>query len=215
MILVVAAWRPELRALTRSRRPPGDRSVERAVVGVGPVEAALGTARALADLQPRALILLGTAGVYRGSGPRPAIGAAVVARNIRFASVGTTRGLVYFPGPMPLAASCDRKLRSGLAAAASVLQVDVACPPAITRSAAAAAEVAGETGAAVENLEAFAVARAAAEAGVPFAAVLGIANQVGPRAHAEWAAHGAEAAARACAVLLEYLGRPLDRRARR
>ena len=91
---------------------------------------------------------------------------------------------------MPVAAR-PTELRSRLAAPRRCPAADVACPPAITRSAAAPPPLAGATGAALENLEAFAVARAAAEARVPFAAVLGIANQVGPRAHAEWTAHGA------------------------
>jgi 3-methyl-2-oxobutanoate hydroxymethyltransferase len=49
-------------------------------------------------------------------------------------------------------------------------------------------------------------ALACQEAGVPFLAVLGIANEVGPQAHAQWRAHRAEAEAaarRAVGVLAE------------
>jgi nucleoside phosphorylase len=205
VILVVAAWKPELRALGRALRDRRGRPIERAVVGVGLVEAALGASRALARRRPRAVVLVGTAGVYPRSGRAPAVGDVVVARRIHLVSVSVARGLAYFPGPMPVTAACDRTLRSDLARSAAARQVDVACPSAITRGAAAATALATAAGAAVENLEAFAVARAAAEVGVPFVAVLGIANQVGPRAHAQWAAHGAEAAARACSGLRAFL----------
>ena len=206
MILVVAAWQPELRGLGRRLRDARGRRVECVVVGVGPVEAALGTARALRARRPSALILIGTAGVYRTVVRRPPVGQVVVARRIRFVSIGTARDLAYFPGPMPLAVQVDAVLRSQLARAAGAPVADVACPPAITRSAAAAAALAADSRATVENLEAFAVGRAAAEAGVPFAAVLGVANEVGPRAHAQWTAHGAEAAAGACAAVRAWLG---------
>jgi nucleoside phosphorylase len=205
VILVVAAWQPELSALGRGLRVVRGRRLERAVVGVGPVEAALGTARLLGDLRPTALILIGTAGVYRSQSRRLAIGDAVIARRIAFGSVGTARGLAYFPAPMPLTAPSDARLRARLAAATGSRLADVACPPAITRTAAAAAALAGATGAGVENLEAFAVGRAAADRGVPFAAVLGIANQVGPRAHAEWKLNAAAAAAQACAGVRAFL----------
>jgi hypothetical protein len=48
-LLVVAAWEPELRALRRAlaERPSLRRRVAARPVGVGLVEAALGTARAL------------------------------------------------------------------------------------------------------------------------------------------------------------------------
>jgi nucleoside phosphorylase len=206
VILVAAAWQPELRGLGRRLGDARGGPVERVVVGVGPVEAALGTARALQARRPRALILVGTAGVYRTAVRRPAIGQVVVARRLRFVSVGTARALAYFPGPMPLAVQSDAGLRAMLARAAGAPLADVACPPAITRSTAAAAAVAATSRATVENLEAFAVARAAAEWGVPFAAVLGVANEVGPRAHAQWTAHGAEAAAAACAAVRAWLG---------
>jgi purine-nucleoside phosphorylase len=78
----------------------------------------------------------------------------------------------------------------------------VACPLAITTSPALARKIAGRTGADLENLEAFAVARVADAAGVPFACVLGISNRVGPKAHLEWRANAPRAAAAACRAAL-------------
>lgn len=57
------------------------------------------------------------------------------------------------------------------------------------------------TGAHVEHLEAFAVARACAEAGVRFSAVFGVANVVGARGRDEWQKNHERAAAAACATL--------------
>jgi nucleoside phosphorylase len=199
VILVVAAWAPELRGLGRRLRDGRGRPVERAVVGIGPVEAAEGTARALAAREPSLVVLVGTAGIYPRATQRPAIGQVVVARAIHFVSLSAVRGLAYFPGPMPRVAATSARFRRLLARASGAPLGDVACPAAITRSASAATALARSTGAALENLEAFAVARAAAAARRPFVAILGVANQVGPRAHAQWAAHAVAAAAAACA----------------
>ncbi len=180
------------------------------VVGVGLVEAAAGCARLLQRLRPRAIILVGTAGLYPGAGGAPAIGGACVAGRISFASHAASRGLAYLPGPMPVVVEGPSPLARRIAGK-ELAVLDVACPPAITRSPAAARTLAGHTGAVLENLEAFAVARAAAAARVPFAAVLGVTNQVGPRAHAQWRAHADEAAAAACACVRRFLTRATGR----
>ena len=156
---------PELRALGRGLPVVGGRPVERAVVGVGPIEAALGTARLLADLQPSVLILVGTAGVYPAQRPRPAIGAGGD-RPPDHVRLGRAP-----PAAWPISrVRCRSPPRvtpgygPGWPRRPAPALADVACPPAITRTAAAAAALAGATGAGVENLEAFAVARAAADA---------------------------------------------------
>ena len=85
----------------------------------------------------------------------------------------------------------------------------VACPLAITRpSAALGRRIAEATGATLENLEAFAVARAAAAAGVDFAAVLGVANRVGPTGHDEWQRHHRAASRAACELVARFLDVP-------
>jgi nucleoside phosphorylase len=81
----------------------------------------------------------------------------------------------------------------------------VACPLAITATDAAALLAAKKSRCALENLEAFAVARAADSLKIPFAAVLGIANHVGGEGHREWKRNGADAAAAACRAVVEYL----------
>src|SRR5262249_15840508 len=70
--------------------------------------------------------------------------------------------------PLPATLETDARLRGQLAARAPV--ADVACPVGITRRASVARKLAA-TGAALENLEAFAVGRAAAPPPRPFAPV--------------------------------------------
>jgi nucleoside phosphorylase len=205
-LLVVAAYAPELAALGHAL-PRHAAAVTTAEVGIGAVEAAAGAARVLATIRPARLLLVGTAGLYPGarSGADWAIGKAVVVRRMALASLGVARDSAYLPRLMPARAQSDPRLRREITVAAALSSADVACPLGISSTLAAARLLGEATGAQLENLEAFAVARAAAAAGIPFAAVLGIANQVGPRAHLEWRAHGAAAAAAACAAVIQLL----------
>ncbi|MCK6507245.1 futalosine hydrolase [Myxococcota bacterium] len=167
MILVLAAVAEELGPL------PGR------TVGVGPVVAAASTARILCELRPDAVVLIGTAGSYRGG---PPVGQACAARRVGLADGAATMGLGYVPRPPP-PLPCDPRLL----ARAGVPAVDVLNTGAITTDPVLAARLAD--GWQVEHLEAYGVAAACAAAQVPFVALLGIANQVGPDAHAQWLTH--------------------------
>jgi len=94
-----------------------------------------------------------------------------------------------------------------IAAASGLLLADVACPLAITSRPAPVKRGSRAPACDVENLEAFAVARAAAAADLPFAAILGISNAVGPSAHAAWKRNATRAAAAACRAALEVIER--------
>ncbi len=219
-LLVVSAFAPELAPLRRHLRradlrgSTGRAAARLVPVGIGLVEAALGTARALGDAQglaPDALIFVGTAGAYgRDLAPGRAL---VVADEVLLVSTAVVRRHAYLPDRVPTRVPASRRLsRSLLAAARRVTRPDgvviegaVANPLAITRNARLAHALAEATSARAENLEAFAVARAALAWGVPFAAVLGIANRVGPAAHTEWRTHQAAASAMACAAIAELL----------
>ncbi|MGO8999782.1 MAG: MYXO-CTERM sorting domain-containing protein [Polyangiaceae bacterium] len=65
--------------------------------------------------------------------------------------------------------------------------------------------LAESSGAAVEHLEAFAVATSCAAAGVPFAAVLAVANAVGAVGREQWRAHHAAAGRAAASVVERWL----------
>ena len=183
-MLVLAAFPPELAAL--------DPSLARATVGVGLVEAALGAARVLRERKPERVVLVGTVGAYPGSGL--AIGDVVRASRVLLAA--PSGALIE---AIPQRIEVDRSdpndpydfLRSAV----------VATTLAVTTDDSVAAELAARTGADVEHLEAFAVARACAQAAVPFAAVFGVANTVGARGRDEWRAHHERAAAAVCAAL--------------
>jgi futalosine hydrolase len=209
--LVVSAFEPEIAALRPLVR--ASPRVTLAAAGIGAVDAAVGTAAAIAASRPSRVIFVGTAGVY-GNAARAGlpIGSVAVAGAMVCVSTAALRGEAYLPAPTTLRAETHARLRAVLGTAAAEagtprsLNCSVACPLAITRSAALARRIVAATGADLENLEAFAVARAAAAAGVDFAAVLGVANRVGPTGHAQWRRHHRAASRAACILVARFLG---------
>jgi len=204
-VLIVSAFAPELAPLVAWLDAPAQRALRAAVTcqpaGIGAVEAAAGAAEAIARLRPGLVLFAGTAGRY---GDSPPTGACAVARRLLLAPTAVLRGEAYLPGPMPRHVTTDPALRSALRAGRRFPVADVATTLGITTRRTLAARLAA-TGAALENLEVFAVARAAARAGVPFGAVLGVANRVGPQAHREWRANAGAATTAACAVIQAWL----------
>ncbi|HEY7956407.1 MAG TPA: hypothetical protein VII38_13985 [Polyangia bacterium] len=187
--LVVAAYEPELAGLRqRLAAPIAEGRIGLRAIGIGLVDAAAGAERALYERSPARVILIGTAGALPGA---LAVGAVVVARAARL----VVRPVEYAPGPMAQRAEADRGLAEALAAHLEAPLVEVASPVGITSDDDEAARLAQTC--AVEQLECFALLRAAERAKVPATAVLAIANRVGKNAAAEWRAHrvAAEAAA--------------------
>jgi purine-nucleoside phosphorylase len=216
-LLVLAAWPPELAKLRR-RLAGGralDRRAELRTIGVGLVAAAVGAARAIAEVRPSAVVLVGTAGAYADAPGAPRVGnvAAVERALLVSAAAVTARG--YFPAPARTELALDARLCAELRDATDARPAIVGCPLAITSDAALARRIARGTGATLENLEAFAAAEAAANADVPFAAVLGVANVVGPAAHAQWRLNAKAAAAAACDVVWAWLPRAVRAPSRR
>ena len=211
--LVVSAFAPEIAPLRR--RLAGRRDVQTATVGIGAIEAAIGASRAIAAHRPGRLVFVGTAGVYaRGPAAIP-IGGVAVAGEIQGVSTAALRGDGYLPGPVALRAETSTSLAAALTAAlgdAGRAPLSVACPLAITRTSALGRLIADATGADLENLEVFAVARAALAAGVEFGAVLGVANRVGPGGHREWLKHHRAVSRAACDLLYRVLSAPVTRR---
>lgn len=207
---MLSGWEPELARLRAGLT--GDRALARRVAatpaGIGLVEAGIGAARAIADTRPDAVIFVGTAGLYPGKRDSLAVGGAVVARQVSLISFAALRDQAYFPPALPDTLETDLPLRRALARFGKIPVADVACPLAITTARVAARGVATSTRCAVENLEAFAIARAARTAQLPFAAVLGLSNKVGPTAHAEWKGFADAASAAACDAVLAWLHSP-------
>lgn len=181
-MLVVAAVAEELGEL------PGK------TVGIGPVVAAASMARILAQTTPQAVLLIGTAGRYAGG---PAIGQPCVARRVGLADGAAAMGLGYVPRP-PSPLLGDARLL----ARCTLPQADVLTTGAVSTDPLLAGRL--SDGWQVEHLEVFGVAWACAAANVPFLAILGIANDVGPQAHAQWLTNrvAAQDAARAAAMTL-------------
>jgi futalosine hydrolase len=207
-IALLAAFEPELAPLARalSLAAPagaalGGRVGEVGIfafaraVGIGLPAAAVGAARALTELRPRAAVLVGTCGAYARSGL--AIGDVVVSRRVHLADAIALAGHAAFPEPMLTLVEAHGGLVERLARTGA-RPVDVAATLGITVDDGVASRLEAATGAAVEHLEAYGVAEACAAHGVPFAAVLGVANAVGARARSEWLAHHVRAA-EACA----------------
>lgn len=192
--LVVGAYAPEI---DQVRAPvAGGRAILLArAVGIGLVDAGLGTARALAEVKPDRLLLVGTAGLLPGAA-QALDGVCVV----EVARLAERAAVEYLPQPMVEAQSVradpalvERCRQAGLPVASCVSSLG------ITRDADEAARLAklGQ----LEHLECFAVLRAASRAGVPATAILAVANQVGPDAHAQWKRNRLRAEAAAQAAL--------------
>lgn len=149
------------------------------VVGVGPVVAAANAARLLERHHPERVVLIGTAGAYAGG---PPIGQAIAASRVALSWGIAAMGLGYVPrAPEPV--DCDKTMLARL----DLPRHPVLTVGAITTDRTVARRIAD--GYTVEHLEAFGVAIACQQAGVPFVTVLGITNDVGPDAHVQWLTH--------------------------
>ena len=170
--------------------------------GVGPVEAAVATARALACARYEAVVNAGIAGAFPG---RARVGEAVIVVTEWLADLGLEGGapLTLPDGAMlveraegdpRLVARCvDLPYRFG--SGLTVAQV--------TATRRTCERLSSRYGADVESMEGFSVLRAAERFDVPALEVRGISNVVGDRADSAWDfAAGARAAAGALTAVL-------------
>jgi nucleoside phosphorylase len=206
-VLIVAAFYPELVPLQGALGEAmsgrvGALVVTARAVGIGLPMAAVGAAMHIAELRPRAVVLVGTCGAYLGA--PLAVGDVVVARRVRLVDASVAGGASQFPEPMSVVADTHPGIAKGLEAAGARL-ADVATTLAITVDDATAACIARATGADAEHLEAHGVATACAARGVPFGVALGVANIVGARAREEWRVHHRGSAEAAASTVLRWL----------
>jgi nucleoside phosphorylase len=185
--VVMAAYAPELDGLR-----PRSAVVTRAV-GIGLVEASAGAARAIAELRPVRVLLVGTA----GSSTLP-VGSIVVASSARL----LLRPGEASPEPMPLVVAAGGGLARSAADAAGGPLVEVVSTLGVT-----ADDRLVDGSVQVEHLEAFGVMRAAERAHVPATAILAIANRIGAGAREEWQRNRQQAEAAA----VQAVSRVLDR----
>jgi len=155
VLLVVAATARELAPVD------GARTV---VCGIGPVEAAVATGRALAEERPTAVLHVGIAG-GRGFEPLTLV-------------LGTEAVYCDAAGPLvPALALPDADL---------VARLHEAFPDAVLRPIGTSARVGGAQELDVEAMEGFAVLRACELAGVPAVEVRVVSNEIGEQDRARW-----------------------------
>lgn len=168
-LLVVAATAGELAGV-----PAGTAAL---ACGIGPVDAAASTARALVELRPRAVLQVGIAGARR-AGALP----------LRSLVLGTAAVYEDAAGGRLVAHRLEPD-RALLAAARAALPEAAALPVGTS-----ARVGGGGAGAPVEAMEGFAVLRACALAGVPALELRAISNEVEEHDRAKWDFAGALAA---------------------
>ena len=155
MLLVVAATERELAPVEGART---------ALCGIGPVEAAVATARALAEERPSAVLHVGIAGA-RGVAPLTLV-------------LGSEALYCDATGPLvPSLALPDGDL---------LAQLHAAFPEAALRPIGTSARVGGSRDVEVEAMEGFAVLRACELAGVPAVEVRVVSNEVDEPDRALW-----------------------------
>jgi futalosine hydrolase len=147
MLLVVAATERELAPVQGART---------AICGIGPVEAAAATARALAEERPSAVLHVGIAGA-RGLEPLSLV-------------IGSEAVYCDAAGPLvPARSFPSREL---------VARLQDAFPDALVQPIGTSARVGGSHGVDVEAMEGFAVLRACELAGVPAVEVRVVSNAI-------------------------------------
>ena len=180
MLLVVAATENELR---------GADAAARLACGIGPVEAALATASALAERRPHAVLHVGIAGA-RGIDPPALV----------LGSESVYYDLVDPAFTMPRVERIEPD--AGLLAAARAELPDARVLPIAT-----SARVGGGAGYEVEAMEGFGVLRAAELAGVPAVELRAVSNHTGEQDRGRWRIDDALAAlGDATATLIAALG---------
>jgi nucleoside phosphorylase len=144
------------------------------VCGIGPVEAAAATARALALDPPRAVLHVGVAG-----GRGLALGALVIGSEARYADLAAG---------IPVTSRVEPD--AGLLAAVRSALPDASVLPISTSA------VVGSSGldARVEAMEGYAVLRACALAGIPAVEIRAISNEIGEDDRSRWEIESAIAA---------------------
>lgn len=210
-VLVLAAHAPEFIGL----RPHigdglngviGGLFVVAKTIGVGLAVAGAATATRIAQMRPRAVIALGSCGIYPCGVPYRPLDLVVPSR-LHLFDPSVAAGKAAFPEPMRTVFEPDSALSAGLLQSAGphAREAPTATTMAIITDDAIAKAVHGATGLEAENLELFPIALACQAADVPFAAVLGVTNMVGSSGRADWRVYQRDAAIAAAEAIVSWL----------
>ncbi|MDB4974409.1 MAG: hypothetical protein JWN48_2750 [Myxococcaceae bacterium] len=212
-VLVLAAHAPEFVGL----RPHIGDSLNGSVaglfvvaktIGVGLAVAGAATAVRIQQLAPRAVIVLGSCGIYPCGVPYKPLD-IVIPNHLHLFDPSVAAGKAAFPAPMQTLIDADPGLTTGLLSDPDTVcrAAPVATTMAITTDDAIARAVHGATGLEAENLELFPIALACRAADIPFAAVLGVTNMVGSTGRTDWHQYQRDAAVAAAEVIVSWLRR--------
>ena len=210
-VLVMTAVAVERDAVLRGLR--GDIRFDVMVAGVGPVAAAVNTAKVLAITEYGLVISAGIGGGFPG---RAEVGSLVVANEIVAADLGveTPEGFSSLAelGFGSTNVRVDASLVNKVTGAMLAVKLPVSIGPIITISTATGTEATAAEmvrrvpGAAAEAMEGYGVALAAHNCGVPVLEIRAISNLVGPRDRTAWHIKEAlDVLEEASSVLLEVL----------
>lgn len=211
-LLVLAAHAPELVGL-RATLGTDLAGIVRglrvvcATVGVGMPVAGAGAMRHLRDARPRAVILLGSCGVYPKQEELSLLD-LVVPERIVLVDTAVIAGKAAFPAPMQTVIATDDVLSRSLCGdGTAVHRGSLATTLSITTDDTLAQRLGKKCGCETENLEAFAVASACAVRSLPFASLLSITNVVGSEGRKQWTRYQRRAAEASARALLDWIHR--------
>lgn len=174
----------ELEAALAGNHRPADVDV----AGVGLVDAAIGTTRALYRHAPDEIVFIGTAGAFQGRGV--SVGELVIARRAVVLSGDVARGAMRLPSLLASSVNGDeefaRSILSRLSKSGTSTSLrTIGSTLGVTEGADLSSTLNSWEGADVENLEAFGVMRACQDR-VRCVVVLSITNVVGPGGGQGW-----------------------------
>lgn len=215
-VLLVAAHAPELVGFRAELSDAFEGvirglSVRAKTVGIGMPAAGASMGRRIVQLSPRAVVLVGSCGIYPGRGDLAGRSTVqpldiLVAERAVLVDPAVLQQRGAFPEPMQVSVQPDAGLGLGLSAQAErARRCVIGTTLSITTDDALATEI-GKSGACdAENLEVFAVALACAQADIPFAAVLGVTNVVGSTGRVDWNRFQRQAAVSVAELVLRWL----------
>lgn len=175
------------------------------IVGVGMAVAAAAAARGILAVQPRAVIMLGTCGVYPNL-PQYRPHDLLVPTRAQLLDHAVLAVRASFPEPLQTVVETHALMSSALRASHPRGHLAaVASPLAQTTDDTLAAAAGPATGCDAENLELFAIASACRAAEVPFAAALGVSNITGSTGRHDWAQFQRDAVSSAASAIAAWM----------
>jgi nucleoside phosphorylase len=209
-LLLVAAHAPDLAGMRPwlSERLDGvirNLRIRAKIVGVGTPVAAAAMARGILAVKPRAVVMIGTCGVYPQVGQyRPHD--VVVPSRVDLLCHTELASRAAYPEPMQTSVECHPLMSSALQTThARMFLAPVATPLAATTDDALALTVHRANGCEAENLELFGIAAACRASDIPLVAALGVTNIVGSTGRQDWMQFQRDAVSAAAGAIASWI----------